>query len=174
MKTPKIQKYAAIALLLLLMQGCSIRYSFTSTSIDYEKTKSVSIDYFPNRARMVVPSLSQDLTQGLQDIFTRQTRLDMLPNGGDLEIEGEITAYDITNMGVKAADSYTSETRISVTVQVRFVNNTDSTQDLSQSFSAFRVYDNASSTLDDAQATLLPEIVEELADLIFNATVGRW
>ena len=174
MNTQKIAKYLTATLLLLLLQGCTISYRFNGASIDYTKTKSISIDYFPNRARMVVPSLSQDLTQGLQDIFTRQTRLDMLPNGGDLEIEGEITGCDITNMGVKAADSYTSETRLSVTVQVRFINNTDPTQDLNQSFSAFRVYDNASSTLDEAQATLLPEIIEELADLIFNATVGRW
>ena len=174
MKTPRIQKYTAIALLLLLMQGCTISYRFNGATIDYTKTKSISIDYFPNRARMVNPSLSQDLTQGLQDIFTRQTRLDMLPNGGDLEIEGEITGFDIQNMGVRASDSYTSETRLSVTIQVRFTNHTDPTQDLKQSFSAFRVYDNASMALDEAQSALLPEIIEELADLVFNATVGRW
>ena len=174
MKTLRIQKYTAIVLLFLLVQGCRISYSFKSVTIDYDKTKSISIDYFPNRAKMVNPSLSQDLTQGLQDIFTRQTRLDMLPNGGDIEIEGEITGFDIQNMGVKASDSYTSETRLTVTIQVRYTNHSDSTQDLKQSFSAFRVYDNASMTLDEAQGTLLPEIIEELADLVFNATVGRW
>jgi len=174
MNTPRIQKYTAISLLFLLMLGCTISYRFNGATIDYTKTRSISIDYFPNRARMVNPSLSQDLTQGLQDIFTRQTRLDMLPNGGDLEIEGEITGFDIQNMGVRASDSYTSETRLSVTIQVRFTNHPDPSQDLKQSFSAFRVYDNASMTLDEAQNALLPEIIEELADLVFNATVGRW
>jgi len=174
MNTLRVQKYTVVVLLFLLTQGCTISYRFNGATIDYTKTKSISIDYFPNRARMVNPSLSQDLTQGLQDIFTRQTRLDMLPNGGDLEIEGEITGFDIQNMGVKASDSYTSETRLSVTIQVRFTNHTNPMQDLKQSFSAFRVYDNASMTLDEAQGALLPEIIEELADLVFNATVGRW
>ena len=172
-----MKKYLIIgsgaALLLVLLSACSIRYSLTGTTIDYTKLKTITINNFPNHARLVYSPLSPDFTQGLQDIFTRQTRLNMVPNGGDIEIDGEITGYDIQDMGVSATDSYRSKTRLTLTVKVRFTNNVEPSQNMEQSFSANRTYDNTQ-PLDAVQGQLVSDMITELADMIFNATVGRW
>jgi hypothetical protein len=167
-------KYFGIVLLFVFLSGCTISYRFNGATIDYTKLKTLTIETFPNRARMVYVPLSQNFTQGLQDIFTRQTRLNMVPNGGDIQIEGEITGYDIQDMGVSATDSYRTETRLTITVQVRYTNNVDPSQSMEQSFSANKTYDNVATSLNDAQDQLVPVMIEELADMIFNATVGRW
>ena len=160
--------------LLALLSACTISYRFNGATIDYTKLRTITISDFPNRARLVYPPLSQSFTQGLQDIFTRQTRLNMVTGDGDIEIEGEITGFDIQDMGVSASDSYRSETRITMTVKVRYTNNVEPSQSLEQTFSVNKMYDNTSKTLDAAQDELVPVMIEELADMIFNATVGRW
>ena len=169
-----ILKYTETLLLLMLLTGCSISYRFNGATIDYTKLRTISIENFPNRARIVYTPLSQSFTQGLQDVFTRQTRLNMVMSGGDIEIDGEITGYDIQDMGVSASDSYRSETRITLTVKVRYTNNAEPEQNLEQSFSVNKTFDNTTTILDDAQSQLIPVMIEELADMIFNATVGRW
>ena len=79
----------------LLFAGCKVTYSFSGASISPE-VKTVSIPRFPNNALLVAPILSSTLTEALQDRFSRQTRLTLVPEGGDLNFEGEITNYTST------------------------------------------------------------------------------
>ncbi|MGL5261732.1 MAG: LPS assembly lipoprotein LptE, partial [Bacteroides sp.] len=76
------------------------------------------------------------------------------------------------NQAVKA-DGYSSETKLVLTVNVRFVNNTDHEQDFEQQFSAFRTYDS-SQMLTAVQDDLIAQMVKEITDQIFNATVANW
>ncbi|MDD6211303.1 MAG: LptE family protein [Bacteroidales bacterium] len=172
-KKLKSLKYLGAALVAVaLLVGCTISYRFNGATIDYSKTKSITINYFPNRAKLVYPPLSQNFTQAVQDIFTRQTRLNVVPRDGDIEIDGEITGYDLQNMAVRA-DAYASEVRLTITVKVRYTDRTNPSLDLEQSFSAQRNF-SSSQVLNDVQDQLASEMIEELADMIFNATVGRW
>ena len=65
--------------------GCSISYKFNGANINYQTTHSISIADFPNNAAMVNPNLSPKLSEGIRDLFQRQTRLQVLRKGGDLE-----------------------------------------------------------------------------------------
>ena len=118
------------------------------------------------------PPLSQEFTEALKDIYIRQTRLQMVNNNGDLELEGEITGYELTPMAVKE-DAWSSQTKLTITVRVRYSNRTNPDEDFEQSFSAYREFD-ASRMLQDVQAELCTEIVDELTDQIYNATVANW
>ena len=93
-------------------------------------------------------------------------------DNGDLELEGEITGYDLTPMAVKE-DAYSSQTKLTITVKVRYTNRTNADEDFEQSFSAYREFDS-NVMLQDVQDQLCSEIIEELADQIYNSTVANW
>jgi hypothetical protein len=156
----------------ILFAGCTISYKFNSASIDYSVTSTISVQNFPNQAPMVYPPLSQVLTEKLKDMYTGKTRLRLVQTGGDLEVEGEITGYDLAPTAVKE-DAWASQTKLTVTIRVRYTNKANPPKDFEQTFSAYREFP-ATQMLTDVQDELCTEIVEELSDLVFNATVADW
>ena len=169
----KIQKKLVLILFLgILINSCSISYKFNGASVDYDLIKTISIQDFPNYARLVYPTLSATFSDALRNKYIRQTRLRMVDNNADLEIEGEITGYDVKGLAVKE-NSYASMTELSITVKVRYVNNKKPADDLEQSFTSSKPFANTL-TLDDVQDQLIPEIIDDLIDQIYNATLGNW
>lgn len=161
-----------ILTILVVINSCSISYKFNGSSINYDIVKTIAITDFANRADYVYIPLGTTFNQELKDIFTRQTRLQQVSVNGDLEIEGEITGYTQYNEAV-AADGYASKTRVTVTVNVRFTNNTNHAEDFEQQFSAFRTYDSTQ-LLTAVQDDLIAQMVKEITEQIFNATVANW
>ena len=161
-----------LLLCVILLNACTISYKFNGASIDYSTTKTISIADFPNMAALVYPPLSNNLSDGIRDLFQRQTRLEQVRRGGNLEIEGEITGYALTPMAV-SADSYASETKLTITVKVRFTNNVAPEESFERTYSAFQVFD-ATKLLTDVQEELCNTMVAEIAENIYNETVARW
>lgn len=156
----------------VLATACTISYKFNGASIDYTRIKTITIKDFPNQAPLVFPPLSQKFTEALKDLYTRQTRLQLVNNNGDLELEGEITGYDLTPMAIKE-DAYASQTKLTITVRVRYSNRITPEKDFEQSFFAYREFE-ATKMLQDVQDQLSKEIIDELVDQIYNATVADW
>ena len=152
--------------------SCTVSYKFNGGNINYDKVKTISIADFPIKSDYVYAPLGTNFNEDLKDIFLRQTRLKLVNNNADLEIDGEITGYNQYNQAV-SADGYSSETKLTITVNVRFVNNTNHEQDFEQQFSAFRVYDSRE-LLTAVQDGLIAEMTKEITDQIFNATVANW
>lgn len=152
--------------------SCTVSYKFNGGNINYDKVKTISIADFPIKSDYVYAPLCTKFNEDLKDIFLRQTRLKLVNNNADLEIDGEITGYNQYNQAV-SADGYSSETKLTITVNVRFVNNTNHEQDFEQQFSAFRVYDSRE-LLTAVQDGLIAEMTKEITDQIFNATVANW
>ena len=87
-------KISVISFCLLLLTACSISYKFNGASIDYTKVKSISIKDFPNQASFIpYPPLAQVFTEGLKDIYVRQTRLSLVKNNGDLGTYSQIDFF---------------------------------------------------------------------------------
>ena len=152
--------------------SCTVSYKFNGGNINYDKVKTISIADFPIKSDYVYAPLGTKFNEDLKDIFLRQTRLKLVNNNADLEIDGEITGYNQYNQAV-SADGYSSESKLTITVNVRFVNNTNHEQDFEQQFSAFRVYDSRE-LLTAVQDGLIAEMTKEITDQIFNATVANW
>ena len=78
----------ALALIatLPLLHSCGI-YSFTGTSIQPD-VKTVTVNYFEYLAPKVNPSLSNMLTEAMQEKFIKLTKLELVDIDGDLEIIG--------------------------------------------------------------------------------------
>ena len=168
----KKNKILLLSLLGIVWTACSISYKFNGASIDYTTTKTITIQDFPNQAPLVYPMFATNFTTGLQDIYIKQTRLTMVPNNGDLELEGEITGYELTPAAV-TEEMYASRTKLTITVRVRYSNRNKPEEDFEQSFSAYREFDNNQQFL-DVQSELEDQIIKELADQIYNATVANW
>ncbi len=165
-------KYIQIILLCGLLTGCSISYKFNGASIDYSTTHSIAIADFPNNAALVHPPLSNQLSEGIRDLFIRQTRLQVNRKGGDLELEGEITGYDLTPMGISAS-GFSAETKLTLSVRVRYTNNINPEESFEKTYSAFQTFDS-SQMLTDVQDALCEIMVQEISESIYNDTVAKW
>lgn len=167
-----ILKTCLLVALTIAMNGCSISYKFNGASIDYSKTHSISVADFPNNAALVYAPLSNNLSDAIRDIYQRQTRLEVLRRGGNLELEGEITGYTLTPMAV-SADSYAAETKLTLTVRVRFTNNVAPEESFEKTYSAYQTFDS-SRMLNDVQDELCNTMITEIAESIYNDTVAKW
>lgn len=167
-------KYFAslILTLLVMVSSCSISYKLNGASIDYTTTKTISFEQFPIKAALVYAPLAVTFNDELTGKFASQTKLEQVRTDGDLQISGAITGYSLTPQAVKA-DAYAAQTRLTIKVKVKFVNKNNSTEDFEQEFSAYRDFD-ATSLLTDVQDELCNEMVKELVEQIFNATVANW
>jgi len=168
-----MRKVIIFAISVLLFMQCSISYKFTGASIDYTKVKTLSVALFPNEAPLVAdPGLSQAFTEGLKDYFMKQTRLDLKENNGDLQFEGEITDYDIKPQSIQA-DMTAAQTRVTMKVNVRFMNTTDPEQDFEKGFSAYVDYDS-SENFESIKETIREELLDQIFENIFNESVANW
>lgn len=156
----------------LLLTSCSVSYKFNGASIDYSTTKSIQIADFPIRSSYVWGPMASIFNNQLKDIFANHTRLIQVKRNGDLKIEGEITRYEQRNKAV-SSEGYSAQTELSMTVNVRFTNNKNHTEDFERQFTATSTYETTQS-LNSVQEQLVTEMVKEITDHIFNATVANW
>ena len=162
---------AALLMTLPLLHSCGI-YSFTGTSIQPD-VKTVTVNYFEYLAPKVNPSLSNQLTEAMQEKFLKLTKLELVDIDGDLEIIGAVTGYDVKAASV-TANEQVAMNRLTVTVKIEFINwkYPEENQE-NKSFSAYQDFD-ATQSLDAVEAGLCEEIVEQLCEDIFNGTVANW
>lgn len=158
--------------LLPLLLSCKVRYAFNGASIDYTKTKTIQIDNFPIRSTYVWAPMQSIFQNRLTDIFAQQTKLQQVKRGGDLVLSGEITGFDQYNKGI-SSDGYSSQVQLKMTVNVRFTNTKNPSEDFEQQFSATAEYD-ATQQLVAVQEELVTQMVKDITDQIFNATVANW
>lgn len=160
-----------LVMMLWLVVSCSIHYGFTGTNINYDVTKTIQIDKVVNRAPYGWAPMEAMFNNKLQDKYANSTRLQMTKRNGDLQIAGEITGYDQFNKAI-SADGFSSQVQLKLTVNIRF-KNTKTNQQWEKNFSANTQYD-ATQSLSAVQETLVNQMIEDIVDQIFNATVADW
>ncbi len=140
--------------------------------LDYNIYHTVRVSDFPIRAALEYPPLQQVFENQLLDYISKNTRLQITDGASDIEIEGEITGYNLTPQAV-TEDAYASQTRLTISVRVKYIDNRQEGRDVDQTFSAYRDFPSTE-MLTDVQDELCEQISKELVDLIFNATLGNW
>lgn len=171
MKFTKHAANALLCLMLMLLTACSIKIQMTGTNINYDILKTIQIDKIANRAPYGWAPMEAMFNNKLQDLYATQTRLKLVKRGGDLQVAGEIVSYDQFNKAV-SSDGFSSQVQLRMTVNIRF-NNTKSGQKWEKQFSATTQYDSTQQ-LTAVQESLVTEMVKDLCDQIFNATVADW
>jgi hypothetical protein len=168
-------KLLSVSLLLVLsvsvFQSCKISYSLSGVTID-PAIKSVSVQYFPNRAALVQAQLSQYFTDEFKDKLQAQTSLTLTNDVGDVDFAGEITNYE-TRPEAVTGNEVAALNRLTITIRVKYTNYINPDDSFDSSFSQFRTY---SSSLDLAavEEELIEEIIEMINEDIFNRAFVNW
>ena len=175
----RLKQYGLALVLLLvlachlpLLSSCSVSYKFNMSSIDYTKTKTIQIADFPIRSSYVWGPMATIFNNQLKDQYVDHTKLSLVKRNGDLKLEGEIIKYEQRNKSV-SAEGHSAQVELSMTVNVRFTNNVNHSEDFERQFTATQSYDSNLS-LNSVQEELVTQMVKEISDQIFNATVANW
>jgi hypothetical protein len=164
-----------VVITLAVVAGCKITYSMSGASISPD-VKTVFIDYFRNRSKVINPTLSQSFTEAMKDKFVNETGLSLNTEQGDLEFSGEITGYDVRPLSVQKSETgrdFASMNRLTITVKVIFVNNKNHDNDFNTSFSAYFDWDS-SKQISQVENEAVQVITEQLVEDIFNKSVANW
>lgn len=166
-----MKKYLFL-LSVIVLTACSVSYKFNGASIDYTKTKTIQIVDFPIRSNYVWGPMGPMFNNALKDEYANHTKLIQVKRNGDLKLEGEITQYSQRNKAV-SSEGHSNMTELSITVNVRFINNANHNEDFERQFTSSKSYETTLS-LNSVQEQLVRQMVEDLVDQIFNATVANW
>ncbi|MBR3857404.1 MAG: LptE family protein [Bacteroidaceae bacterium] len=161
-----------LLLLALLVTACTVSYRFNGASIDYTTTKTIQIDNFPIRSAYVWAPMQSIFQNRITEVYLNQTKLRQVKKNGDLQLAGEIVAFDQFNKSI-SSEGYSSQVQLKMTVNVRFVNNKKHTDDFERQFTATSEFD-ASQQLNAVQEELVTQMTKDIVDQIFNATVANW
>lgn len=168
----RLKQFGMAILTCLILISCSVSYKFNGASIDYTKTKTITLADFPIRSNYVWGPMANIFNNQLKDQFANHTKLMQVKRNGDLKIDGEIIHYDQRNKSV-SSEGYSAQTELSMTVNVRFTNNKNHAEDFERQFTSTATYETTQS-LNAVQEELVTQMVKDICDQIFNATVANW
>lgn len=159
--------------LCIIFQSCKV-YSFKDVSIPPE-VKTIQIGFIENRARYVDPQLSPQLTDKFKQKISNQTKLSQVQADADYDVTAFVAEYNVTTAGV--ANQTASINRLTVTIHLALKNRLndqklgtpDFETDITRNFDF-----PATSNLTDAEATLTPQIVQQMTDDMFNRLFSNW
>jgi hypothetical protein len=171
--------FRMMGLLLVLLFGCKVEYSFTGTTLDYNVTRTFSVENFFNDSGGGPANMGQLFTENLKDYFQRNTQLELIRNSGDLQLLGSITRYTLTPQATVSSQNQNQpdragQMRVTIAVEVDFVNMADEEQNMKRTFSFFKDYDPRSTSLLQVETDLVEEIFDNIIQDIFTSTVANW
>ena len=162
--------YLFLCFIAFIFNSCSV-YNFTGTGkID---AKTFQVNYFQNNAPLIEPGIERTFTQKLQNLIQNQTNLNLVSSGGDLTYEGEIVDYNISPT-TATADQRAAESRLSITVNVRFSNKNKESDSFEKKFNFFYNYPGTEQLVGSKLSTGLDEIFERITQDIFNESLAKW
>jgi hypothetical protein len=157
-------------LLILSFQSCGI-YSFTGA--DTGAATTFQVNYFQNTSDIVEPGIDRAFTLELQDLIQGQTNLSLMNSGGDLIYEGEIVDYYVSPITATAQNT-AAQNRLTIAVNVRYLNTLDPEKDIERQFSFYYDYPANAQLTGSTLDTALEEIYSRITQDIFNATLTNW
>ncbi len=171
--------FPLLGLVFLALQACSVKYSFTGTNINYELVKTFSVENFFNDSGGGPPNLEQRFTEAFKEYYQRNTQLELVNTNGQLQFSGAISRYTLTPQAAVSSNDpnlpdRAGQMRLTITVEVEYINLANEEESKTQPFSFFKDYDPRTVTLLDVENQLVEEIFEVIIQDIFTATVANW
>ncbi|QZE14263.1 hypothetical protein K4L44_17405 [Halosquirtibacter laminarini] len=158
-----------------IYSSCKIGYSFTGASLSPD-IKTFFVDYFPNRARIVNPQLSQQFQDKLTDKFSNELGLTSQRSSGDIEFTGQIVQYETRPLGIETTSDgrdIAGQSRFTIGVRVKFVNTQDHEKDFNQTFTAYEDY-SANQSFASIESEYVGVILDKIITDIFNKSAANW
>jgi len=169
----RIELLGVVICLLLLGPSCTYRLSLNGGSVGNLKT--IRVDFFENNAALVVNNLSTQFTEALKDRIRNTTKLSVVTGDADATMSGAITNYTIAPVSINAVANNVAPiagaTQLTITVEVKYVNNLDKKASFDETFSKFQ---NFTGDITNQQQTLITTINTQLTEDIFNRAFANW
>ena len=169
----RIELLSLVICLFLLGPSCTYRLSLNGGSVGNLKT--IRVDFFENNAALVVNNLSTQFTEALKERIRNTTKLAIVTGDADAVMSGSITNYTIAPVSINAVANNVAPiagaTQLTITVEVKYVNNLDKKTSFDQTFSK---YQNFTGDITNQQQTLITAINTQLTEDIFNAAFANW
>jgi hypothetical protein len=162
--------YLYITAGLFILTGCGF-YSHTGASVP-PNAKTFSVEYINNVASIVMPSLSQVLTEKLKLRFINETTLKLTQQDGDVRFSGKILNYTTSPVAVQG-NQQNAVNRLTVTIEITYQNTKDETKDFTQQFSNFVDYP-ASENFSAVEIDLVNKVTDILVQDVFNKAFINW
>lgn len=163
-------KYLIVVFICITIFGCKVNYSFTGIT---ETPETFQVNFFQNNADLIEPGLDRDFTNALQDLILNQTSAQLVNTGGEVIYEGEIVEYRIAPMTATAQNT-AAQNRLTISVNVRYINTKDEEKDFEKRFSFFYDYPANDQLIGSVKDTAFDEILERLTQDILNASLADW
>ncbi len=159
------------ALLALLLGGCTVNYSLSGGAVP-AAAKTLSVASLDARAPLCSPQSAQAITESLRDLMQAQTPLTLVRTDGDIAYEGSITGYDVQPVAIQANET-AALNRLTITASIHYTNKADSKANADITVSRFADFPSSQdlSTVEDG---LVRDIGKQLAQDIFDRTLGNW
>ncbi len=164
------------ALLLVLMvmsaTGC-IRYSFSGVAIP-DNVNTIYIPFFQDQSGSGLADLSDRLNESLINRFVNQTRLRITNDAeqADIVMEGVITGYRNVPFSI-GGNEQASLNRVTVTVRASFKYRTEPRAVWNKGFTGNGDFDPSSNPI-DGETAAAGVAMDQIAQTMFNDSVGRW
>lgn len=156
----------------VICNSCTIKYSMTGGSLSPD-VKTYSVDYFPNKALLVVPYLSSLFTEKLTSYMRSKTGLTQLTdNNGDIRFEGQIVGYSQKPIDIQKNEE-AAQNRLTIEIRVKYVNTKDETKDFDSRFSQYEDY-GIEQDFDSIEEELINNILDKIIDDIYNKALVNW
>lgn len=160
------------------LSGCGVtaQYSMTGTTTTAE---TISVTEFYNNADLGPANMGQVLTNELKNYFVQNSNLRVIPEEGQLQLEGEITDFRLTPIAPTSTGdpndiTGASATRLTITVKATYINTLDEKMSFKdKTFSFYRDFPNEQN-ISDVEEQYVKQIFERIINDIFNASVANW
>jgi len=169
----KLLIFIAIIVLVLTAPSCHFTLNGASTT----GLKTIYVGYFENDAPYVEATLSQDFTEALKARIRSTTSLSIVrtEEGADASMTGSITGYSIAPVSISATSNNAAPiagaSALTITVQVKYVNNVDKKLNYEQSFSESQ---NFTGDIASQETKIVPVITQAITEDIFNKAFANW
>ncbi|HEY8920540.1 MAG TPA: LPS assembly lipoprotein LptE [Chitinophaga sp.] len=169
----RLLKVSITAVVLLVLGGCSVKYSTSGASID-QGAKTVNVRFVENRAPINNPTLSQRVSEKIRNKIQSQTKLTQInEDNADYEFKATITGYNFSNAAVTNVDK-AATSRLTVTINVVFIKRVGDKKGWTQPFSQSADF-QADQLPSQVENRLLDEtIIPQITDAIFNRAFANW
>ncbi len=163
-------KYLLIILFAFIVNSCSI-YNFSGAGkID---AKTFQVNNFQNNSPLIEPGIERVFTQRLQNLIQGQTNLNLTNTNGELVYEGEITTYRL-DANAPAAGDIASQTRLTIVINVRFVNKNKEKDNFEKAFTFYDDFSGSTSPNSSQISKSLDIIYQRICQDIFNESLAKW
>lgn len=157
---------------IVLSNSCTVNYSMTGGSLT-PGVKTYSVDYFPNKAVLVVPYLSSLFTEKLTNYMRQKTGLTQLTdNNGDIRFEGQIVGYSQKPIDIQKNEE-AAQNRLTIEIRVKYTNTMDEEKGFDSRFSQYEDY-SITQDFDSIEEELINTILDKIIDDIYNKALVNW